>query len=149
MANNPANYQRPVAVWIISFFFFIKTALALLSFALILLLLSGVIPINDAQHRHFESQISDTDFVDFLPILIKACNFGGAIFLFLLRRPALYCFGAGFVVPLLNWGYLISVRGWSEAIGNEHHLFMVLCGLCLSGAILIYVWYLSVSKILR
>lgn len=144
--SRPSNYRRPVLVWIISFFYFIKTAAVLLSLALIPLLFSGAIPINDTQRRYFESQSSVAYFVGFLPVLI---NLSGAILLFLLRRPALYCFGSSFILVVLNWGYQLSVKGWLAAAGNNVHLIPVFCGLILNLAILIYVRHLFASKILR
>ena len=144
--DSPSNYRRPVLVWIISFFYFIKAGVALLFLALIPLLLSGAIPINDTRRQYFESQTAVTYFVSFLPVLI---NLSGAILLFLLRRQALYCFGSSFVVVVLNWGYQISTKGWLNAAGSQAPFIAIFCGLSLNLAILIYVWYLFASKILR
>ena len=147
----PAPQRRPVLVWVISIFFLITLPLALLSLALIPLMASGIIPVSDAQRAYFQSQ----GIVDYaLSALTLVLNIAGVIFLFLLRRPALYCFGGGFFINVLNSIYQIIFKDWIGAISSSSAgMIGAIIGagiaVTINLAIFLYVLYLYVTKVLR
>ena len=143
--------KRPILVWIISIFYFITLPLSLISLALIPLELSGAIPITDAQRQYFESLTIVDHSLTGLTILL---NLTGAILLFLLRLQALYCFGSVFILNVLNWTYQIIFKNWLAVVGTGVAGMIgatigIVFGLAINIAILIYVWYLYATKVLR
>ncbi|HUB65887.1 MAG TPA: DUF4339 domain-containing protein [Candidatus Methylacidiphilales bacterium] len=147
-----ASPKRPIAVWIISIFYFITVPFTLLSLALIPLMLSGTIPITDVQRRYFES-LNIFDYT--VTFLLVVFNLAGALLLFLLRRPAVYCFGAVFVLNLLNYLYEILFKNWLGAIGNGSgvamigSIFEVVLAVSINLAVFGYALYLYIAKVLR
>jgi hypothetical protein len=144
--------RRPIAVWIISIFYFITVPLTLLSLALIPLMLSGAFPINDAQ-RHYFTSLTIFDYT--VTVLLIVLNLAGAILLFLLRRPAVYCFGGVFVLNVLNYLYEIFFKNWLGALGSNTSAAMASAALSAVFAVSInlavfgYALYLYLVKVLR
>jgi hypothetical protein len=144
--------KRPVLVWIISIFCFICTPLALLFYLVeVPLILSGTLPVDENVRKQVESLGT---FEYGLGILSIVLNLAGGILLLLMRRAALYCFIATFLIGILNFFYQIVFKNWIGSVdANPITLvvavvIIVVCYL-IQIAVLAYVWYLFAAKRLR
>ena len=138
----PAARKRPKLLWIIAIFYILSAGWTVLSFALIN---SGTIPINEAQKVYFDSQnIFDIT----LTLAMASLNILGAIFLFLLRRHAFYCFLTAFSLGLLITVYHIMFKNWLGAIGGPG-LIGAAIGWIISISIILYSKKLIKKEILR
>ena len=88
--------RRPVGVWVISLFYLFSVGYSLLAFYLVF---SGKAHPNRAQEAYFAS-LGPVDWT--VVALILACNVGGALSLFLLRKQAAQLFLAGLCISLLQ-----------------------------------------------
>lgn len=147
----PARRGRPVGVWIISIFYFVCTPFALISLALIPLMMNGTIPINDTQRNYFDSLTIIDHSIAGLTLI---CNLSGAVLLFMLRRQALYFFCAVFAINVLNYIYQICCKNWLAAmstgiLGSTSAIISLMVALGINIAIVLYVWHLHSAKVLR
>lgn len=138
----PIPRSRPALVWVISIFYFVSAGWVLLSFFLIY---SGSIPLNEAQKVYFESQ---TFFDHGSTILIGVSNLTGAVFLFLLRKPAFHFFAAAFSVGLALTLYQIFMKNWLGVVGGPGLVGAVI-GWGISVAIILYAKRLISRGILK
>ena len=105
-----AAQRRPGWVWAISIFFMFSAIIGTLSFFVVL---SGGLPMTDAQQRYFAS----LTFVDYvLTFLIALVNLCAAVLLFMLRRLAYGLFVATFVLGMLSVAWQIVARHWLSAM---------------------------------
>ena len=147
----PLPKPKPTLVWVISLFYFCCTPFTLLYIPLLHLLSSAAIPLPEAQRQYFQSQtVIDYSLVG----LTAALNLAGSIFLFKLRRQALYFFGSVVVVTILNFIYQIAYKNWIAAMGSGSAGILsavmgIIFGVSINVAIFIYVWRLQAAKILR
>jgi len=105
--------KRPKLVWVITIFYILSAGWMLLSLVLIY---SGVFPINEAQKAYFDSQ---NIFDIILTVSGASLNLLGVILLFLLRRQAFHCFLTAFSIGLLMTVYHILFKNWLGAIGGS------------------------------
>lgn len=133
--------KRPGWVWVISIFFFFSAAWTLLSFYLIH---TGTIPLNQQQRAYFEG-LGAFDYS--VTVLLGVANLMGAACLFLLRRAALYLFGAALVVNTLFTAWQILSTPWPDTIGSSG-LTGAFIGWVLLVAVCLYVWRLSRKGVL-
>jgi hypothetical protein len=147
--------RRPVMVWVISIFYFITTPLGILSIILMVILLprlsSSGLPMAEPQ-RHYLQSMNVTDYI--LAAFGHAVRLTGAIYLFRLRRQALYYFIGVLVLTLLNYVYQILFKNWLGVIGSQPLGYMsagigIIFGLGIEIAIIWYVWHLKNTKVLR
>ncbi len=84
--------RRPVWVWLIVIFFFVGSFANLASF---LGIISGAIELNESKRAYFDS----LNTVDYAASVLLAClNLLAAVFLFRLRKEALYLFFCALVL---------------------------------------------------
>jgi hypothetical protein len=138
----PARPKRPIWVWVISIFFFVSAGWTLLSFALIF---SGIIPLDAAQKAYFD-KLTAVDYA--ATLIIGACNFIGAIALFLLRRIAVPLFATALALTLVMTIWQSATKGWVEAMSGPG-LVGALVGYALLIVVCIYAWHLSRKGVLR
>lgn len=91
-AADPIPRTRPKWATAIVVFIVLSAGYSLLSLTLVL---TGVIPLDDAGRRYFNS-LSPLDHV--LSVAMGALNLAGAVYLFRLRRQAFYLFLAAFLL---------------------------------------------------
>jgi hypothetical protein len=147
--------ERPVLVWIISIFYFVFTPIGLISLLLMPFLFSFILH-SDAGARMPEAQRHLLEAYGPMDYLLGAANslivFAGALYLFWLRRPALYCFAATFVIGVINLIYKIVFQNWLASLdgpGMIGGIFGMVFGFGLSIAIISYVAYLFYKGVLR
>ncbi len=144
-----------VLVWIISIFYFVFTPIGLISLLLMPFLFSFILH-SDAGARMPEAQRHLLEAYGPMDYLLGAANslivFAGALYLFWLRRPALYCFAATFVIGVINLIYKIVFQNWLASLdgpGMIGGIFGMVFGFGLSIAIISYVAYLFYKGVLR
>jgi len=135
--------QRPPLVWIISIFYILNTLFVLMNVAALSLSTSDASPFRQMQEHHFAF---GTVFSFTLLLVNVALNLGGAIFLLLLRRQALYFFiislGINALAMTGQFGlfitYHISIWSWlSIAFAWAVKIASILCiwRLCQKGVL--------------
>lgn len=112
----PVLRKRPKFVWIISIFCLFSTGWTILSFFLIY---SGLIPPDEVQKSHFNSQ---DILVITVTLIMGLLNILGAILLFLLRRHAFHCFVTAFACGILLTVYNMTLRNWTGTIDGPEVL---------------------------
>jgi hypothetical protein len=151
----PVAPARPVLVWIISIFYFVCTPISLASLLLMPFLFSFILHSNigaqmpEAQ-RHLLESYGPVDYI--LGAANSLIVFVGALYLFWLRRPALYCFAATFVIGVVNVIYKIAFQNWLASLagpGMVGGIFGMVFGFGLSIAIIAYIAHLFYKGVLR
>jgi hypothetical protein len=146
---------RPALVWVISIFYFVCTPIGLISLLLMPFLFSFLLH-SDAGMRMPEAQRHLLESYGPMDYILGAANslivLAGALYLFWLRRPALYCFAATFVISVINLIYKIVFQNWLASMdgpGMIGGIFGMVFGFGLSIAIISYVAYLFYKGVLR
>jgi hypothetical protein len=145
----PSSTGRPVLVWIISFYYFICTPIGLLGLAMMPFLRSLVLSpsahLPEGQRAYFES-LNGVDYG--LGLINSALSLTAAIFLFRLRRPALYFFAAVFILGVFIQVYSMVAKNWFAAVGLMGLVTAPIIW-ALQVALLGYVWHLYRKGVLR
>jgi hypothetical protein len=151
----PPPYRAPRPIWatVISIYLFVTVPLGLLSLLLVPLLAS--IPMPNGQANHAYQAITYVDYG--MGALTGLISLVGAILLFLMRRAALYLFGAMLLLTVINDIRLVFFKNMAPADLPRPQAFGAMIGmsagvafgLMLSGAIFFYVLHLYRAKQLR
>ncbi len=139
--DQAVRYRRTVWIWVIAIFYMVGTAWTFLSLYLVL---SGSIPVNEAQRRYFDS-FTLGDYV--LLFGTSAINLAGAVSLFLLRKVALYLFLTGFAISVVTTLFEALTTNWTQAIGGG--AVGIVLGYAIAIAVCLYVWRLARQGRLR
>jgi len=128
--------QRPALVWVISIFYGLSTASSL--FSLFVFMFSRSFP-HHQSHVYF--------FVYGISPALMGVQLTGAIMLFLMRRPAFYCFAGSLAVRVLIFIYdIVVTRGFPAPIPVFTRIFFELG---INVAVAFYVWRLFKKGVLR
>ncbi|HUB65886.1 MAG TPA: hypothetical protein VL981_00205 [Candidatus Methylacidiphilales bacterium] len=141
-----APRKRPIAVWVISIIYFITVFFSLLSLPLIPYMLSGTTSGNDVHRQYFSLGIIFECASTFLLMIL---NLAGALLLFFLQRPAVYCFGAVIVLDPLYYLCEIFFTNGLGAIGYGSASVVIISDVSFSLAVFGYALYLYRTKVLR
>ena len=178
-ANRP---RRPILVWVICIFYFIFGPLGLICLAAMPYLLSFAADAQHRAEINIQRQLdrtTDPDVRDRLTAvqerlhagearmaslnqrgilyyavagLTAVANTVAAVFLFLLRRPALYLFLGGFAVALLQTIYLYGFTGFYQNLRTNEliiNVISLIVAWSIAIAIIFYVWLLYKRGVLR
>jgi hypothetical protein len=153
--SSPERPARPALVWVISIFYFVCTPIGLISLLLMPFLFSFILHSDVGAHmpeaqRHLLESYGPMDYI--LGAANSLVVLAGALYLFWLRRPALYCFAATFVIGVINMLYKIVFQNWLASLdgpGMIGGIFGMVFGFGLSIAIIAYVAYLFFKGVLR
>jgi hypothetical protein len=137
--------KRPILVWIICLFFFICSSFGLFLLVFFLLRGSGDIPSGQNQGQPHEA-LTVLDYL--LSGLTVLLGISGSVYLFILRRPALYLFGGLFLFNLLNCINQDVFENEPAATGSTGFV-TILVAVSIDLAVFLYVWRLWATKVLR
>ena len=121
--------RRPVWIWVIAISYVVSGFFVLLSSVLVL---SGVIPVSPSDQAAIAKAATPVDLI--LTALIAILNFGGAIALWLLRKPAWMFFSAAFI---LNVGQRIWHASSKAGLQVMLHTPTVAADAGMSGSVLV------------
>jgi hypothetical protein len=135
-SNNTPVRKRPTWVWVISVVYSLSFLYTCLSFYLCL---SGAIPLNAAQKAYFEG-LTALDWA--FTTVIGMVSLGAAVFLFLLRRQALYLFGGSLVLNFCYGAYTLH-KTWTFLSATPGAAVGMFLGWGIGAAICLYTWKLT------
>jgi len=104
--------KRPISVWVISIFYTLSFGFSLIS---VLLTLTGIIPINQAQQNYYAS-LGVVDYIT--TIIITILGLSATITLFMLRRIAVTLFGMMLCIDIVLTVIQIFGTNYLAAIGG-------------------------------
>lgn len=137
-----AERRRPAWVWIISIFYFLSIAWALLALSLVVF---GRLPLNPAQQAYF-SRLGTLDWI--VSLAIVGCNLGGAVALLMLRKQAPYLFLVGLVISLAQIAWQVQSKSLLALAGGSGLIGLIASPL-IALAVIAYGFHLRNRRILR
>lgn len=133
--------ERSVWIWAASLWFLFSATLTLISLYSFRM---GIVSVDDKQKAYFEAMTS-FDYV--ATTTLASLNLLGAVFLFLLRKPAPYLFSAAFALNVLFTTWHAMGKGMLSVI-SAGHLTSFVFGLAIQLAVCIYCWRLTKQRVL-
>ncbi len=133
--------KRPKLIWVIFLFYLLSAGYTVLSLVVVL---SGLIPLNEAQAAYFHNLSALAIAVSLVTALL---NIAGAIAIFRLRKIAPLLFIAALAISLAQTIAQIFTTNFAAALGGPGAIG-ALIGFGIAIAVCVYAWRLRMRGVL-